>query len=200
MLGRRPVLYSIKYNPRPLFVEVSKNKVTTTTIPFDHCFTQLHMPKCIAATMSRMQSELKCFDLVTRKFYEMPLPSKITSFSPRLTILRGQLCMVTNFLDVFILEDNNDVKKSWITLFHHNSRECSCFNIYNMWGDYFDLACLQDEHNIILVLRNQTKLQEFMVYCDKNKEARRLEISGIPRGVYSWSIMEPWVELLIQFP
>ncbi|XP_021719793.1 F-box protein CPR30-like isoform X2 [Chenopodium quinoa] len=137
--------------------------------------------------------EVKCFHLFSQSYYEIPLPGKISpGYKPTLCVLKGQLCVVTFYLDIWILKDY-DVQDSWTRLFRCPSVHWnSLYNSLCRWNLGLSVACSKDGSKILLALMGDRKN---FICCDlKSKEARMIQIPGLPPH---FSAILPWVESLV---
>ncbi|KNA24179.1 hypothetical protein SOVF_018080 [Spinacia oleracea] len=137
--------------------------------------------------------EIKCFNLSTKRYYEITLPGKISpGYSPTLGILRGQLAVVTYYLDIWILKEYG-VQESWTRLFRCPSVEWNnLFDTLTTWHLGVGLTCSKDGSKILVGLAGG--MPNFICCNLESKEARKIKISSFSHKL---SVILPWVESLV---
>lgn len=136
---------------------------------------------------------IRCFNLSTQKYYEMPLPKKVCpDYSPTLAVLRGQLFLVTYYFDIWVLKEYG-VEEPWTRLFRCPSVEWN--NLYKSMSGLvvrgysgLSLGCSEDGCKILIA---HVKGRKRFIYCDlESLEARKIEIPGVQGCI---SAILPWV-------
>ncbi|XP_021719794.1 F-box protein CPR30-like [Chenopodium quinoa] len=143
--------------------------------------------------MDRDHKVIKCFDLFTQRYYEVPLHEKIIpGYSPTLCVLRGQLCVVTFYLDIWVLKEYG-VQDSWTRVFRCPSVQWnSLYNSFCRMHLGLSVACSKDGSKILLAVMGD---RQNFICCDlKSKEATKIQIPGLPPR--SPAILQ-WVESLV---
>ncbi|XP_021719895.1 F-box protein CPR30-like [Chenopodium quinoa] len=147
--------------------------------------------------MDHERKKIKCFDLFSQRYYEIPLHEKISpGNSSNLCVLRGQLCIVTTFyFDTWILKEYG-VHDSWTRLFHCPSGEWSrLYNSFSSWHTGLSVACSKDGSKILVALRGDPPN---FICCDlKSKKVVKILIPGLPPQC---PFILPWVESLVPLP
>uniref|UniRef100_A0A803LQ76 F-box associated domain-containing protein n=1 Tax=Chenopodium quinoa TaxID=63459 RepID=A0A803LQ76_CHEQI len=153
--------------------------------------------------------EIKCFDLSTHKFYEMPqLPDNILRDAPKLGVLQGKVCLVTICMDIWILEEYNN-KASWTQLFRNIMRPsagCPC-DAYQLWKLNMNIGCLKDGSNIFIAFTKRhtrdpklpcLRVVKGLKCCEMESGATNkiIHTPDLPDDLLLAS-KQPWVESLV---
>lgn len=140
--------------------------------------------------------EVRCFDLFSHRYYEMPLPESFTSMgSLKLTVLKGNLCIVKNPIDICILKEYGN-NNSWIQLFHA-SQEVTIKKM--IWDQLLDLVCFKVGRNhIFLAARIENNHDHTFVIIKCNLESKKAEILflKLPEHIRMTAALH-WMESLV---
>ncbi|XP_021714938.1 F-box/kelch-repeat protein At3g06240-like [Chenopodium quinoa] len=143
---------------------------------------------------------IRCFDLFTQRYYQIPHPVKREinytncEDDSELTILEGQLCIVTYTLEIWVL---NKKKKSWTRIFHHLSGQLKHVDFHH--AKIYNLGFRDERRSIILAIADRTRaLQKVFICCDlQSKQAREIEATNLPDGTERIISFHPWVDSLV---
>ncbi|XP_021714903.1 F-box/kelch-repeat protein At3g23880-like [Chenopodium quinoa] len=133
-------------------------------------------------------------------YYQIPHPVKREinytncEDDSELTILEGQLCIVTYTLEIWVL---NKKKISWTRIFHHLSGQLKHVDFHH--AKIYNLGFRDERRSIILAIADRTRaLQKVFICCDlQSKQAREIEATNLPDGTERIISFHPWVDSLV---
>lgn len=145
---------------------------------------------------------IKCFDLSTHEYYVKFIPQRICSYSPVLTAFKGSLCVVTYYLDIWVLKDHDD-DTSWFQIFRNIPGQLTSLDIVSgIWDSDLSFVCVHHgcARKFFLLPAKRKGLQKFLICCDLELEAvTKIEMPDLPPRVCLYSV-QPFVESLVPLP